>query len=240
MCNTEDTSRIEIRQGERPGEQPTGGLTEDEKQAIKERNEQLEQQGRKICNTCGIEQELEPSFSKQQQGRSHFAQCKKCANTARNERRRSRDGLAYTLERGYHRAKKQGLPAEKITRAELLEHWDDLGINPWECFHTGVPLRREPGYPNSRTIDHVEPLSAPDSAGHVIENVVPCSRAYNNYKRATNAVLSMLNKDTEKFPGLNYTGATDKHGNPLAPALVEWSEGESPAIEFAVAVQGAE
>lgn len=99
---------------------------------------------------------------------------------------------------------------------------------------------REPGYPNSRTIDHVQPLSDPESAGHVIENVVPCSRDYNNHKHTTNAALSVLNRDTEKFPGLAYTGATDEHGNPLAPALVEWSDGDSPAIEFTVAEQGAE
>lgn len=115
-----------------------------------------------------------------------------------------------------------------------------MGINPWECFHTGAPLRREPGYWNSRTLDHVQPLSDPESAGHVIENVVPCSREYNNHKHTTNAALAALNRDTEKFPGLTYAGATDEHGNPLAPALVEWSDGDSPAIEFTVAEQGAE
>lgn len=240
MCNAEDTPRIEIRQAERPGEQPTGGLTEDEKQAIKERNEQLEQQGRRICNTCGIEQELEQGFYKQCKGRSYFAQCKQCANAARNERRRTRDGLAYALERGRRRAREVGLPAVKFTRAELLEHWDDLGINPWQCFYTGVELVREPHRSNSRTIDHVEPLSDPESAGHVINNVVPCSSAYNAYKHANNALLAMLDKDPEKFPGLEYSGPTDSHGNPLAPALVEWSEGDSPAIELSLAEQGAE
>ena len=182
----------------------------------------------------------EPSYSKQDKGRSYFAKCKQCANTARNERRRSRDGLEQALENGYYRALALELPAEKITRAELLEHWDDLGINPWECFHTGVPLVREPHRPNSRTIDHVQPLSDPNSVGHVLENLVPCSNAYNSYKRATNVLLAMLNRDPEEFPGLSYPGPTDSHGNPLAPALVEWSDGDSPAIEFAPAEQGAE
>lgn len=122
----------------------------------------------------------------------------------------------------------------------MLKYWENHGIDPWKCFHTGEDLVREPGYPNSRTIDHVQPLSDPESAGHVIENVVPCSRDYNNHKHTTNAALAALNRDTEKFPGLTYAGATDEHGNPLAPALVEWSDGDSPAIEFTVAEQGAE
>lgn len=240
MYDQNDTAGIEIRQAQRPGEQPQGGLTKDEKQAIKEINKQLEQQGRRICHTCGVEQDLEQGYSKQDKGRSYFARCKACSTAAQTKRRRDRDGLTYALERGKGRAKKVNLPANKFTREELLVYWDDLGINPWECFHTGVPLRREPGYPNSRTIDHVQPLSDPGSAGHVIENVVPCSRAYNDYKHATNAVLAMLNRDPEKFPGLAYTGATDDHGHPLAPALVEWSDGDSPAVEFTPADQGAE
>lgn len=69
---------------------------------------------------------------------------------------------------------------------------------------------------------------------------MPCSNAYNSYKRATNVLLAMLNRDPEEFPGLSYPGPTDSHGNPLAPALVEWSDGDSPAIEFAPAEQGAE
>lgn|GEM_PF-3729765 len=246
MRNNEDTSRIEIRQAERPGEQPTGGLTKDEKQAIKERNEQLEQQGRRICNTCGVEQELEQGYSKQDKGRSYFARCKACSTAAQNKRRRDRDGLTYALERGKRRAKQAGLPAHKFTRADLLVYWDEMGINPWECFHTGVQLRREPGYPNSRTIDHVQPLSDPGSAGHVIGNIVPCSFSFNVDKRSRPAHHMPMLKDPDKHPGVCYVGlndglaGVDGDGNPLAPALVEWSDGDSPAIEFTPAEQGAE
>lgn len=236
LCDQNDTAGIEIRQAQRPGEQPPGGLTKDEKQAIKERNKELEQQGRRICHTCGIEQDLEQGFSKQDKGRSYFARCKQCANAARNERRRSRDGLAYALERGHRRAREAGLPAVKFTRADLLEYWDDLGINPWECFHTRVPLRREPGYPNSRTIDHVQPLSDPESAGHVVENIVPCSASFNTAKRDRPAHHMPMLKDPDKYPGVCYAGlndglaGVDGDGNPLAPARAEWSEGESPAL----------
>ncbi|WP_165765354.1 hypothetical protein [Corynebacterium hadale] len=241
MCNTEDTSRIEKGQAEHAGDvAPAGAVTVD-RALIREKNQELRERGRKICNTCGVEQDLNTDFQPDKRlsdGRA--GRCRTCANKQVQADRAAADGLEQALENGYYRAIYKSLPAEKITRAELLVYWDDMGINPWECFHTGVPLRREPGYSNSRTIDHVQPLSDPESAGHVLENVVPCSSAYNNYKHATNAVLAMLNRDPEKFPGLTYTGATDEHGNPLVPALVEWSDGDSLAIETTLTEQGAE
>lgn len=238
MYEQNDTAGIEIRQAERPGQQPPGGLTKGEKQAIKEMNKQLEQLGRRICNTCGVEQELEQGYSKQDKGRSYFAQCKKCANAARNERRRSRDGLAYTLERGYHRAKDLDLPAHKIARAELLAHWNKQGVDPWKCLYTGVELVREPGHSNSRTVDHVQPLSDPGSAGHVLENLAPCSNAYNNYKRSKDALSAMLSRNPERFPGVEYPGPVDSHGNPLLPARVEWSDGTSAPVVVSVDPEG--
>ena len=238
MCNANDTSRIEIRQADRPGEQPPGGLTKEEKGAIRELNKQLAPLGKKVCNTCSVEQDLEQGFYKQDKGRSYFARCKACSQAALNKRRRSRDGLEQALENGYYRAKGLDLPAHKITREELLVYWDDHGISPWKCFHTGVDLVREPYQPNSRTIDHVQPMADTESAGHVLENVVPCSRDYNRYKSATNAVLAVLNRDPEQFPGVEYPGPVDEHGNPLAPAQVEWSEGTSAPVVITLDSEG--
>lgn len=248
MCNAEDTRRIEKEQAEHAGDvAPAGAVTVD-RALIREMNLTLREQGRKICNTCGAEQDLHADYQPDKRlpdGRA--GRCRTCANQQRQTNRAAADGLAYALERGKGRAEKAKLPANKFTREELLVYWDDLGINPWECFYTGVQLRREPGYPNSRTIDHVQPLSDPGSAGHVIENVVPCSRDYNIYKRDGRAVEKGINRPQDRFPVLScYVGlgnghaGVDEHGHPLVPALVEWSEGESPAIEFTLNEQGDE
>ena len=248
MCNQKDTSRIEKEQAEHAGDvAPAGAVTVD-RALIREKNQELRELGRKICNTCGVEQDLHADYQPDKRlpdGRA--GRCRTCANSRRQPDRAAADGLAQALENGYYRAIEESLPAHKITRAELLEHWDDLGINPWECFHTGVPLKREPDYPNSRTIDHVQPLSAPESAGHVIENIVPCSRDYNIYKRDGRAVEKYMSRSLDKFPSLfSYVGlasghaGVDSHGNPLAPARVEWSDGESPAIVVTLNEQGDE
>ena len=241
MCNAEDTPDIEIRQAERPGEQPPGGLTEDEKQAIKELNKHLEWQGRKICNTCGVEQELEQGFYKQCKGRSYFARCKACSDTAQNIRRRANKGLKQAPRKGYDRAIEKHLPANKLSENDILEFWRSRGLDENRCAYSQVELTPEPGHPNSRTIDHVQPMADSESAGHVLENIVPCSREYNRYKSDGNALEKWINRPRDRFPvlycyvGLGHGHAgVDEHGNPLPPALVEWSEGDSPAIEVTI------
>lgn len=79
-----------------------------------------------------------------------------------------------------------------------------------------------------------------------MENIVPCSSSFNSSKHNHPAHLMPMLKDPDKYPGVCFVGlrdgiaGVDNHGNPLAPALVEWSEGESPAIEFTLEEQGAE
>lgn len=247
MRNNEDTSRIEKEQAEHAGDvAPAGAVTVD-RALIREMNLTLRELGRKICNTCGVEQDLHADYQPDKRlpdGRA--GRCRTCANQQRQTNRAAADGLAYALERGKGRAEKAGLPANKFTRAELLVYWDDMGINPWECFYTGVPLVREPHRPNSRTIDHVEPLSVEGSAGHVIGNIVPCAAPFNTSKGDRPAHHMPMLKDPDKYPGVCYVGlndglaGVDGDGNPLAPAQVEWSDGDSPAVEFAVTEQGAE
>lgn len=247
MCDQNDTAGIEIRQAQRPGEQPPGGLTKDEKQAIKERNKELEQQGRRICHTCGVEQDLEQGFSKQDKGRSYFARCKACSNMAEKLRRRAKTGLKQAPRNGYHRAGTYGRPAVFVPEQEIIEFWRSRGLDENRCAYTQVELTPEPGHSNSRTIDHVQPLSDPESAGHVLENILPCSRDYNRHKSNGNALEKWINRPQDQFPTLYcYVGlghghaGVDEHGTPLAPALVEWSDGDSPAIEFTLTEQGAE
>lgn len=246
MCNTEDTPRIEIRQAEHAGDvAPAGAVTVD-RALIREMNLTLREQGRKICNTCGVEQDLHADYQpdkRLQDGRA--GRCRTCANKQLQTRRAAADGLEQALENGYYRAKGLDLPAHKIPRAELLVYWDDHGISPWKCYHTGVDLVRQPYQLNSRTIDHVQPLSDPGSAGHVLENLVPCSRDYNIHKSGGRAVEKHVNRPQDRFPTLHvYAGlghghaGVDNLGNPLAPAQVEWSDSDREPVVVTLDSEG--
>lgn len=85
---------------------------------------------------------------------------------------------AAKLSSGYRRAVKAGLPAEKVTTAELLAHWKAAGINPNQSVYSGEELG-----PGRWSLDHVIPLSAPNSPGHVVTNLVPCL-VHENSKKA--------------------------------------------------------
>lgn len=246
MCNANDTSRIEIRQAEHAGDvAPAGAVTVD-RALIREKNQELRERGRKICNTCGVEQDLNTDFQPDKRlpdGRA--GRCRTCANQQVQASRAAADGLEQALENGYYRAIYESLPAEKITRAELLEHWDAMGISPWKCFHTGVDLVREPYQPNSRTIDHVQPLSVPGTAGHVIDNLVPCSNGYNTHKSDGNALEKWINRPQDRFPvlfcyaGLGHGHAgVDNLGNSLAPARVEWSDSDREPVVITLDSEG--
>lgn len=239
MYAQNDTPRIEKEQAEHTGDTAPAGVVTVDRALIREKNQELRELGRKICNTCGVEQDLNTDFQPDKRLSDRRAgRCRTCANKQRQTNRAAADGLEQALENGYYKAIYKSLPARKFTRAELLVYWDDMGINPWKCFHTGVDLVREPYQPNSRTFDHVQPLSDPGSAGHVIDNVVPCSREYNFHKHATNAVLAVLNRDPEQYPGVEYPGPVDDHGSPLAPARVEWSDSNREPVVVTLDSEG--
>lgn len=69
------------------------------------------------------------------------------------------------------RARKRGLPWEKIDRAEIFER------DGWTCHLCSLPVTDRP------TLDHLIPIAVADSPGHVWENVAAAHRGCNSGKR---------------------------------------------------------
>lgn len=90
--------------------------------------------------------------------------------------------------------------------------------------------------PNTRNLDHVEPLSQKGSAGHVSTNIVPCSAAYNAYKHDHRAVKRYLNAPEHLTPITSYAGlgngmaGVDDFGTPLVPARAVFINTEDDAV----------
>jgi hypothetical protein len=84
--------------------------------------------------------------------------------------------LEERLRSGRLRAEKAGLPAIRITAAELLADWQRRGIDPTRCVYTGEPLEER------WSIDHAVPLSVAGTPGHVVTNLVPTNRGINSTK----------------------------------------------------------
>lgn len=84
--------------------------------------------------------------------------------------------LSHQLRLGYSRAVEAGCEAHQISPQELLQHWEQRGINPLRCYLTGAKLSVETG-----SIDHATPISR--GGGHVLENLRPCTFTANNKKQ---------------------------------------------------------
>ncbi|MCG7442366.1 hypothetical protein [Corynebacterium sp. ACRPQ] len=140
------------------------------------------------------------------------------------------------MDNGFKRATRAGRRRRKITVKHLLHTWERNGIDPWRCYYTGVDLTREPGLPNTRQLDHVEPLAVKGSAGHTVGNIVPCAASYNGYKRNHRAVTRYLNAPEHLTPIASYAGlgngmaGVDDFGTPLVPARVEFTNTEDDAV----------
>ncbi|MEJ5998318.1 MULTISPECIES: hypothetical protein [unclassified Corynebacterium] len=110
------------------------------------------------------------------------------------------------------------------------------------CYYTGTPLQSNDKSDASTfmELDHVKPMSAPRST-HSVGNVVPATKAFNNFKRDKRAIEAVMTAPEHLQPIQCYAGfaegmaGTDCYGNPNAPARIEgWSDGDSPAITFYV------
>ncbi|AGE35618.1 hypothetical protein I6H52_01430 [Corynebacterium urealyticum] len=185
------------------------------------------------CNRCDEIKTLSTDFGNDSNGAEGKAgHCRDCHRLSSRAWYHKHDGLQGPLDNGLKRARAAGRRAFNIKPEKQLKHWKKNGIDPWTCFYTGTPLLREPGHPNSREIDHIEPLSLKGSAGHVMKNIVPCSHEWNRYKNTRRAVNVYLNAPEELQPVKNYVGlahghaGVDAQGNPLAPAITEWSDSD--------------
>lgn len=134
---------------------------------------------RKHCSGCS--RELDWScFSARARNRSGLDSCCRDCRHAyyeqhkdeyheRTNEYRYRNPWAQKLSGGYRRAVKAGVPAEKVTTAELLAHWKAAGISPNHSVYSGAELG-----PGLWSLDHVIPLSDPNGPGHTVTNLVPC------------------------------------------------------------------
>src|SRR5699024_7549986 len=144
----------------------------------------------------------------------------------------SNDGIQGALDNGYKRAGVHGRRRRKVKADRLLKVWKKQGIEPMTCFYTGVELTREPGQPNTRNLDHVEPLAVKGTKGHVANNIVPCSASFNRYKQNKVAVYAYLTAPEQHQPIQCYVGLADGMarvdglGTPAVPAETRWSPSE--------------
>lgn len=110
-----------------------------------------------------------------------------------NHYRRCVNVWADKLSSGYRRAVEAGAPAEKVTTKELLEYWASQGISANHSVYSGAELG-----PGLYSLDHVIPLSEPDSPGHIVSNLMPCLVQENSRKANQHFVVYLGDVHSEK------------------------------------------
>lgn len=169
------------------------------KRLSKALREELDSVGLKYCYGCQCVKELS-EFNRR--GDNFRSQCRECqhgyhyANHARElarmrkykaehteeiaaqcKRYRERNPLPGRIRDGYRRAKELGAPTVDFKAKDVYEYWQEVGVDPWCSAYSGVPLT-----PDTYGLDHVIPLSAPDTPGHVPWNLAPCTQLENKRK----------------------------------------------------------
>lgn len=128
--------------------------------------------GKKYCSTkCGQRYYVAPDRFMERFGRT----CERCG-TAIDDNERITKRFCTTSCQVMHnqdvrRMRRRGLPMERISRAEIFDRDGML------CHLCYLPITGKP------TIDHIIPIAAPGSPGHVWENVAAAHRACNSSKR---------------------------------------------------------
>lgn len=90
---------------------------------------------------------------------------------------RQRNPLPGRIVDGRRRAEKLGAPVEEFRAKDVYAYWQEVGIDPWCSAYSGTPLT-----PENYGLDHIIPLSAPDTPGHVPTNLAPCTQLENKKK----------------------------------------------------------
>ena len=191
------------------------------KKLSKALREELDSEGLKYCYGCQCVKELS-GFNRQRDG--YRNQCRECqhgyhyANHARElarmrkykadnaeaiakqcKRYRELNPLPGRIRDGYKRAEKLGAPTVDFKAKDVYEYWSSVGIDPWCSAYSGTPLT-----PDSYGLDHIVPLSAEDTPGHVPWNLAPCSQLENRKKKDRRVLpfrllaLLALNEEEEK------------------------------------------
>lgn len=161
--------------------------------------EELESLELKYCYGCQCVKELS-EFNRR--GENYRSQCRECQHGyhyANHERELARmrkykadnaEAIAVQCKRyrelnplpgrirdGYKRAEKLGAPTVEFKAKDVYEYWSSAGIDPWSSAYSGTPLT-----PENYGLDHIVPLSAPDTPGHVPWNLAPCTQLENKRK----------------------------------------------------------
>lgn len=97
--------------------------------------------------------------------------CEHCGtaipDSARVNKRHCSDRCTILANQAIRRARRKELPAERISRLDVLDR------DGWVCHLCHLPIGPQlvGRHPMSASLDHVVPLSWPDSPGHVWSNV---------------------------------------------------------------------
>lgn len=189
------------------------------KKLSKALREELDSEGLKYCYYCETVKPL-ADYNRKRDG--YRQQCRECqhgyhyANHDRELARmrkykadnaeaiakqckeyRQRNPLPGRIVDGRRRAERLGAPVEEFRAKDVYEYWRAVGVDPWVSAYSGTPLT-----PENYGLDHIIPLSAEGTPGHVPFNLAPCTQSEN--KRKTNRkilpfrLLALLALNEEK------------------------------------------
>lgn len=169
------------------------------KKLSKALREELDSEGLKYCYYC---ETVKPLADYNRKGAGYRSQCRDCQHSyhyANHERELARmrkykadnaEAIAAQCKRyrelnplpgrivdGRRRAEKLGAPTVDFKAKDVYEYWREVGIDPWSSAYSGVPLS-----PDNYGLDHIIPLSAEGTPGHVPWNLAPCTQSENKRK----------------------------------------------------------
>ena len=169
------------------------------KRLSRELREELDSLELKYCYGCQCVKELSEFNRKGSGFRSECRDCQHGYHLANHERELARmrkykadnaEAIAVQCKRyrelnplpgrirdGYKRAEKLGAPTVEFKAKDVYEYWSSAGIDPWSSAYSGTPLT-----PENYGLDHIIPLSAPGTPGHVHWNLAPCTQDENRKK----------------------------------------------------------
>lgn len=169
------------------------------KKLSKALREELDSEGLKYCYYC---ETVKPLSDYNRKGDGFRQQCRECQHSwhyanhdrelarmrrykaqnaeaiaAQCKRYRELNPLPGRIVDGRRRAEKLGAPVEEFKAKDVYKYWESVGIDPWSSAYSGTPLT-----PENYGLDHIIPLSAPDTPGHVPSNLMPCTQLENKKK----------------------------------------------------------
>lgn len=166
---------------------------------------QLRADNLKRCPGCATVKPFEEFAAKKSNSDGLQPRCRACSGTYHREyynrdpqaqvkrvnTYRETNPITVRISNGKIRAREFGVPYEEFTYRDLLDYWESVGIDPWVSAYSGTPLTAD-----NYGIDHVVPLSDPNSPGHRKELLVPCTQDENR-RKATGHWIYLLNNELD-------------------------------------------